>query len=279
MKLFFTDHNNIFHKKNDTFIFEKIVTIPCKNCIGCVQDYKKERTKRLILEAQNGKKNYFITLTLNEENKTKNVSKKTLSNFIKKLRTSQEKYFNNKIRYFGCGEYGSKTLRSHYHVIIFNLVYNNCNIEEINKYIENIRKKGHTETALLNEASAAYVAGYATKKQLSKYKNKQLKKRGIEPEFINMSRNPGIGALYVNKHKEELIKNGGNTYINGKKITLNNYLRNKLDDENAAKQIKINQMKKGTIFNIQNKNELKIIEMCKIEDFRKKEFNNHARTI
>ncbi len=37
--------------------------------------------------------------------------------FIKRLR----KYFNNnKIKYFYCGEYGTQTLRPHYHMIVYN---------------------------------------------------------------------------------------------------------------------------------------------------------------
>lgn len=64
----------------------------------------------------------FVTLTYNEQcmpvfsNGIPTLWKQDVQAFLKRLRKKTDK----KLRYYLTGEYGSKTLRPHYHMILFN---------------------------------------------------------------------------------------------------------------------------------------------------------------
>ena len=98
------------------------INIPCGKCDGCRLDYARQWADRCMLEAKYHDKNSFITLTYNDdnipvaENGNYTLVKKDFQDFMKRLR---ESIGDVKIRYYACGEYGSKSLRPHYHAIIF----------------------------------------------------------------------------------------------------------------------------------------------------------------
>lgn len=120
--------------------------IPCGQCIGCRLDNSREWANRGYLEGKYYEnKNWFVTLTYNDDNltipetiETKNgfiftkydgiewkgtLVPEELKQFMKNLRQIMKREFNvDGIRFIGCGEYGSekKTNRPHYHLIIFN---------------------------------------------------------------------------------------------------------------------------------------------------------------
>jgi hypothetical protein len=108
--------------------------------------------------------------------------KRDLQLFFKRLR---KKYT---IRYYAVGEYGSKTYRPHYHIILFNLP------REARIKIEDIWQRGSVQFGTVTEASIHYVTTYIMTK------NQEFK--GREPPFSLMSQKPPLGINYYNKYKK-----------------------------------------------------------------------------
>jgi len=109
-----------FHVK-DKFTGEYI-PVPCSKCPPC----KKRRTSgwsfRLVKEGERSQSALFVTLTYNTDsvpitsNGFMNLDKADVQKFMKRLR----KLSKEKLKYYVCGEYGTKRMRPHYHLIIFN---------------------------------------------------------------------------------------------------------------------------------------------------------------
>lgn len=59
----------------------------------------------------------------------KNLHLEHLQKFFKRLR----KKFGEGIRYFACGEYGSKNGRPHYHALLFNFDFTDKKLWQVNK--------------------------------------------------------------------------------------------------------------------------------------------------
>ena len=88
-------------------LFPAQLQIPCGRCIGCRLDRSLSWALRCVHEASMHDENCFITLTFNDEHLAKNKSLKVsdFQNFLKRLR---QFISPRKVRYFHCGEYGSK---------------------------------------------------------------------------------------------------------------------------------------------------------------------------
>lgn len=89
-------------------------------------------------------------------------------------------------RYFGCGEYGERTQRPHYHVVLFGIGPLGAQ-----RLVAERWKYGFSHVGLAFSSSvAAYVAAYTTKK-MTRRDDERLE--GREPEFARMSRRPAVG--------------------------------------------------------------------------------------
>lgn len=205
--------------------------IPCGKCIGCKLDHANDWATRCWCEMQSWKNNCFVTLTYNDENLPDGgyLSKEDIQKFLKRLRyyeTGIEEWENPQngktekpIRYLLCGEYGPNgTRRAHYHLLIFNwkpeklkFYKENHNGDKLytSKQINEIWGKGFATIGELNYKSACYVARYCTKKMFNNIKHAELKKMEIQPEFILMSRNGGIGIKHWKQYKKEILKREG----------------------------------------------------------------------
>lgn len=75
---------------------------------------------RVEHERQYWEDSCFVRLSYDEDHLPKNnsVSKKELTGYIRRLR---ERMAPSKLKYFACGEYGEKTGRAHYHIILFGI--------------------------------------------------------------------------------------------------------------------------------------------------------------
>lgn len=80
--------------------------VPCGQCMGCRLEKARQWAVRCVHEAQMYKNNCFITLTYNDDNlpKSKSIDKKTVSDFMRKLR---RKVKQKDIRFMASGEYGT----------------------------------------------------------------------------------------------------------------------------------------------------------------------------
>lgn len=198
------------------------IQLPCCQCPECRMQFARNWANRCLLEMEDHKHTWFVTLTYDDEHlpRTMTVDERTgevvapastlvprdMQLFLKRLR-----YFSGMgIRFFGVGEYGANTLRPHYHLIIFGL---ECQLEENgsnvlgDKYytspeIERAWQLGFHSIAPANWRTCAYVARYILKKQTGEKGKEYYRKLNIEPPFTRMSRRPGIGMNYLEKHPD-----------------------------------------------------------------------------
>lgn len=222
--------------------------VACGHCIECQMLYSSVWAFRIGLEAQSYKDNCFITLTYNEDNRPKDdhLSKRDLQLFIKRLR----KHFKNaKIRYFACGEYGSKKGRPHYHVILFN-----CKFDDLYFWcLDNKKTKLYRSPTL----EKLWTFGFSTVGELTdesaKYCAKYLQKIPADNRprpFILMSKKPGIGFNQLKLSWAESDK----MYLHGKSLRLPRYFLDVLErQENGIKdKIKLKREKNDIVFSFVN---------------------------
>jgi len=181
---------------------------------------------------------HFLTLTYDEEQIPWTNTKPTLHKpdfqlFMKRLRSRQKRKKSQwKIRYYAVGEYGSETKRPHYHAITFNLH------PKILSELTDIWDKGFVDIGTVTPASIRYVTKYVI--------NKVGQFTDQEKPFALMSRNPGLGANYLDttssfhkSNKKETVRNDV-----GLEQPMPRYYKEKIfTDYQRAKMTKINQEK------------------------------------
>ena len=186
------------------------ISLPCGKCPGCLMQRSRQWSMRCMLEASLWTRNCFITLTYSPQYLPPNGSlvKKHFTLFMKRLR----KKYGDGIRFFQCGEYGSKGLRPHYHACLFNfdfddkylwrksdsgaLLYRSPSLEKLWPY-------GFSTIGDVTEKSAAYVARYVLKKYDEEYRSIPLPD-GCIPSYVNMSRRPGIAHDWFMKYWKDV---------------------------------------------------------------------------
>lgn len=208
----------------------RVLQIPCGQCIGCRLEYSRQWANRCMLELPYHDQSWFVTLTYDDAHvpKTWTVDKETgealspamtlrsrdLQLFLKLLRRH---FPDDNIRFFGAGEYGTNSLRPHYHLIIFGLHlqdlvpykssvlgYQYFNSDSLSRCWINGSdgsSRGYAVVGAVSWDTCAYVARYILKKQKGAAASLYAD-LGIEPEFSRMSRKPGIGAQYYHDHPE-----------------------------------------------------------------------------
>lgn len=220
-----------------------LIKVPCGKCLGCRNDYARRWSARCYHEGvmhDNFKNCAFITFTFNNNMlfKRKNpwsVDKNAFSQWIKRFRERiRYKYGNDAtdIRFFACGEYGSKgsSHRPHYHMLLYgfnfpdkyvirgqgypkklqprkvgdHVVYNYRSpfLESCWTPVDSDESFGFTTISEVNQFTCSYVARYVMKKSC----NDMFPNR--EPVFTNSSRRPGIGASYFDSHYKEMFALG-----------------------------------------------------------------------
>lgn len=209
--------------------------VPCGYCDGCLLERSRQWAIRCVHESYTHKENSFLTLTYNDDELIHGYLMATLyprhlQLFIKRLR----KKYGNGIKYFACGEYGDNTKRPHYHVCLFGLDFtdkkyystSNGNNLYTSNNLDALWSHGNCIIGDMTFESAAYTARYIMDKKFGD-DAKYYKEVGIEPEFIRMSRRPGIGYNFyknctsdIYPHDYCIIRGGIKTrppkYYNGK---------------------------------------------------------------
>lgn len=210
---------------------DNYIEIPCGKCIECRLDYSRQWANRCMLELSYHDSRYcwFVTLTYNDESmqhlpvgfvnnvEVHSLDKSDIQKFFKLLRRDVD-YHNraveSNIRYYACGEYGTKSFRPHYHAIIYglNLLDNSpwCRSHHNfqlfrSPYLEKIWKKGFVVVSPVSWETCAYTARYVMKKAKGLTADEYMK-CGINPEFVLMSRRPGIGRQYFDEHYKDIYK-------------------------------------------------------------------------
>lgn len=158
---------------------------PCGQCLHCRINQARVWQHRILLENMMHGDSLWVTLTYSDEHlpKPPNVRKDHVQKFLKRLRRKVPPF-----RYFIVGEYGETTWRPHYHLCLFGL--SRLDIPAIYETWGKCDPAGF-RCGEINKDSARYTAGYTTQKLT---KRKDLKKYGLEKEFMLSSRkNGGIG--------------------------------------------------------------------------------------
>lgn len=208
-----------------------IYQVPCGKCLACRQNKARAWSIRLQMEMQYYKPSEvcFLTLTYDDSHLPLELRHDHVQRFLHSIRCRLDRDYGVKLRYFMCGEYGSRrnTMRPHYHLILFGFdffvssklvgrsksglaLYSNQIISDYWPY-------GYAEFGLAGVGSAMYTSQYAQKKLILREDYGDL-----TPPYIQMSRRPGIGSRYIEDHKDQILRDRG-VYMSGHFIPIDRY--------------------------------------------------------
>lgn len=201
----------------DSYAGALAVKVPCGSCMPCRLNRAMQWSTRLAHEAMYHDTSSFLTLTYSDEHlpDSYSVDTREFQLFMKRLRMKTPP-----LRFFACGEYGGQTNRPHYHALIFgydfpdkqlwrrsptgHLLYRSPMLEQVWPY-------GHSEIGTVTPQSAGYVARYVTKKVTGNRAVEHYQRIHpltgqevqVKPEFLLMSRRPGIGQQWFEDYKSD----------------------------------------------------------------------------
>lgn len=174
--------------------------------------------------------NAFLTLTYSPEwlPPFGSLDRRAFPLFMKRLRKSIEP---RKVRYLHAGEYGSRFGRPHYHAVLFGYDFpDKAQWSERNGFpvwrssaLAELWPFGQAELGTVTFESIAYVARYVCKKVTglaAKPHYEVMDEDGVlhdrEPEYMTMSRRPGIGRPWFDRYGAECYSSGaGGVLVRG----------------------------------------------------------------
>lgn len=189
---------------------------------------------------------YFLTLTYNTDhvpitrNGFMSLHSRDIQLFFKRLRKAHSMLDTDiAIKYYCAGEYGGKTLRPHYHIILFNVVtelmFSKSDLKLL-KYSDYDGKQiveckqwtlGTCTIGKVSEASVGYTMKYISKpKRIPLHCNDDRR-----PEYAQMSKGLGISYLTEAMLDWHLADMENRMYCNikgGKKCTMPRYYKDKI---------------------------------------------------
>lgn len=203
--------------------------VPCGKCNFCLQQRRNDWSFRLQQEHKLSSSAYFPTFTYDEEHVPSNgsVDKELFQKFLKRLR----KVNSQPLRYYAVGEYGTKSMRPHYHAIMFNLDaalvagrrVPGLEGMVISEELTSLWGLGNVITGTVTPKSIHYVTKYVI--------NASGDVGDRAPPFSLMSRRPGIGQNYLKTHYNWHKKGQRNfTQVNGIIGRLPRYYKEKIFD-------------------------------------------------
>lgn len=248
------------------------IEIACGQCVGCRLERSRQWAMRCIHEASLYERNCFITLTFDNESlfareNPFSIDVREYQLFMKRLR----KQFGDGIRFFHCGEYGDKSFRPHYHALLFNFDFEDKTLWSIKNghrlYVSETLSRlwpyGFCTIGDVTFDSAAYVARYVMKKVTGDGLDELIEHKHdggsvwlrpyerfhdgevleVKPEYVTMSRRPGIGKEWFDKYKGDVYPKDYVT-VNGKKMRPPKYYDSQLEDADAFAYDYIKDMRK-----------------------------------
>lgn len=210
--------------------------VPCGRCSQCRARRASGWSFRLMQEEKISISSHFITLTYDNKNVPLTLKgfmgfdRRHVQLFFKRLRKAHTGLREREypIRYYLAGEYGGKTSRPHYHVILFN-----ARVE----LIQPSWWYGQVWYGGVSGASVGYTLKYISKQsKIPMHANDDRPK-----EFSLMSK--GLGKNYltpemVKWHKADLENRMFINIGDGKKAAMPRYYKLKLYDTAEAEKIK-----------------------------------------
>lgn len=197
------------------------ITVPCGRCAFCLATRRSDWVQRLMVEWRSAEQALFVTLTYanphlhffrnSDGHDVAQLHKRDLQLWFKKVRKA-----GHKLRYYAVGEYGSKTYRPHYHVLLFGSVPQDV--------VRKTWDKGQVHIGRVTYASCGYCTKYVINSKVSEMRN------GREPPFQVMSRRPGIGSGYLTEAMKAWHQADQRNYmiVDGQKRHLPRYYKEKI---------------------------------------------------
>lgn len=211
--------------------YTEVMEVACGQCLGCRIDRTLHWAIRIVHESalyEDGFGSTFITLTYRSKEECNesqlkaghhvpddySLDKTHFQKFIKRVR----KHFDQKVRYFHCGEYGEENLRPHYHAALFNCSFKDQKIHTLNRegntYTSELMSKlwpyGFSVIGEINFTTATYIAGYIFKKVTGDQAKEEYLRSDLDgvaywvkPPYVTMSLKPGIGADFYMKYASD----------------------------------------------------------------------------
>lgn len=254
--------------------FEEI-QLPCGQCIGCRLERSRQWALRCVHEATLHDVNCFITLTYDDAHLPKDgsLNLEDIQNFFKRFR---ERIAPQKLRFFQCGEYGTLLKRPHHHACIFGydfpdkeLFFRSASGFCVwrSPMLESLWPFGYSSIGDLTFETAAYTARYIMKKVTGR--DSDLHYHGLKPEYITMSRRPGIAADWAKKYFSDIYPKDFVTIKGGIKCRPAKFYDRLFDEfhHEDMKIVKANREKFALDHNLELDNteiRLKVKEECKL---------------
>lgn len=258
------------------------IQVPCGQCVGCRLMRAQDWSLRCVHEAQFHEENSFVTLTYSEASlpASRSVEPLHLRDFLRRLRRH---LFPKRVRFFACGEYGSQTLRPHYHALLFGheffedrVPYRSTDYGRTYTSVVLDRLWGHgqCEIGSLTSQSAGYVARYSLKKitgdlAAAHYRRVDLATGevfDVLPEFLAMSKQPGIGYRWFQQYAPDLRDDFAIvlTADGSRRQNIPKYY-DKLFDERELAQRKLDRKARARKYRVdQSPTRLAVREECKV---------------
>jgi hypothetical protein len=190
---------------------------------------------RLMKQGEVSESAHFVTLTYDtnkvpiSENGFMTLQKTDLQKYFKRLRKLNP---DAQIKYYACGEYGGRTMRPHYHIILFN-----ADIHHIEEAWSLDKKMlGYIHIGSVSDASIGYTLKYMSKgSKIPQHINDDRQK-----EFALMSK--GLGKNYLSSqmiqyHKNDIVNRMFVNLKGGKKASMPRYFKEKIYNDEEKRLI------------------------------------------
>lgn len=200
--------------------FPMFLAVPCGKCELCRNKRSLDWETRCFLETQTSpSKPLFFTLTYQNselpliDNKYPTLVKKDIQLFMKRFRINLKRagYDSEGIRYYICGEYGSKSGRPHYHGLFWNLPYIKPNEwHNFTDCLDYSWNKGFTMVSPAGKGAGKYCLKYMRKgsNKPNKYCEKEF--------YLSSRRKGGLGYQWLKDNFSYFLSHPEITCINVK---------------------------------------------------------------
>ena len=238
---------------------DRHLVLACGNCRKCRIRKASDWKVRLFCEAQLHDDASFVTLTYDNQHEPEGSTlvKDDYQKFLKRLR----KHFKGtKIAYLIVGEYGPKTLRPHYHLILFGITFPDP--DQVrggeqplfkSQVLSDLWGLGEANYSPVSTATIGYLAGYSIKKLTGERADDAYTRYDADgrvysvlPEFQHMSLKPAVGLRWLEKHYNTVYPHDF-IVIDGKKKAPPKYFDRWLEREHPAlwKRVRSARLKRG----------------------------------